>query len=243
MDDEELYDMEYEYLEVEQISDSLYNAYINNSDSKLKSFLDAWNIEIQPNNISEISDENTKNVYLIFKELFNPFNLEKLGTHEWGSTLYEGLEYIIVQNKIYYDFNFDNADISEADSIVDFRPDVSFRNVKTLYLTKNYELALNTFLGSDFCQTVSLEVNAPFVPVEESYNRMQFLNQELSILPSRSGSIWHIETHPYISTIHFDEKSEKAFVNFRLGYMFGEALMEKKNGAWEISSSIINSIE
>jgi hypothetical protein len=226
-----------------QIIDSLNSAYINNSVSDLKSLLNYWNSEVQPKITSEISEEDELNIYQIFIEIYNPFNIDILGNHEWGSGMYEGLEYIIVQNKVYYDFNFNNDIISEADSVTDFRPDVTFRNVKTLFLTDNYNNAINTFLGSDFNQTITTGFSAPYVPVAESYERSEFLNQELVIIPGHWGNYWNIETHPYISLIRFNSNKEKALVNFRIGYMFGEAIMQKSEDRWQLVSSSINAIE
>lgn len=230
-------------IQIEQIIDSLNQAYTANSSDKLVSFLDFWYSDVIPKERSDIESDIELNIYKIFKEIYNPFNIDLLGNHEWGSDMYEGLEYVIVQNKIFYDFNFNIENTTTTDSVIDFRPDVVFRDAKALYLTDKYNVAINTFLGSDFNQTVTSGANAPYVPVAESYSRLQFINQELAIIPGHWGNYWHIETHPYISSIHLDSDMLNARVNFRVGYMFGEAILQRSNSTWQLVSSDINAIE
>jgi hypothetical protein len=79
-------------------------------------------------------------------------------------------------------------------------------------------------------------------PIDESYNRMVFFNSVLAILPDHKGG-WMLETHPYVSSMHFNRSMQKVVVNFRVGYMFGEAMLQKNNGLWELVSSVIQAVE
>lgn len=226
------------------ITDHLEEAYTENSEAKLKDILEHWH-QVNPGiRASEITNEKEKNIYEVFKAFYTPFNIGRLGQHEWGSDIYQGVQYIIIQNKIYYDFNYHPGANNVSDSIIDFRPDLTFNNgVKNLYLTLNYEIALNAFLGSDHYPLGTYGIMSPAVPDEESYKRQQFLNKYLMIFHGHWGGYWHLETHPEVSVMHFDTGMQKVKFSFRVVYMFGEAYLEKKDGRWELVSSDITMIE
>lgn len=230
-------------LQPQEIIDSLNDAYTANSKVKLKRILDYWHLENQSINNSEIENGTVRNIYEVFQEFYTPLDIGRLGWHEWGSDIYKDVKYIIVQNKIYYDFGFDSDMDNLTDTIFDFRPDIAFDNVDILYLTLNYEIALNAFLGSEFYPLGTYGIMNPALPAEESYKRQQFLNQYLMIFHGHWGGYWHIETHPELYTLHFDKNMQKVNLSFRVGYMFGDAYLEKKNGKWELVSSAITAIE
>lgn len=237
-------------LECEKIIDSLMVAYNTQSNDKLKTILDNWNASVNGYALSELEDDKTRDVYEIFIEIYTPFDISRLGNHEWGGHMYEGFEYVIVQNKVFFDytyetskFTFESPEPEEIDTVTDFRPQVYFDNAKTLYLTEEYEVALNVFLDSDFFPFEAYDIEKPSLSWEESYKRLQFLITYLAIIPGHWGKYWHIETHPHILNIHFDAMMEKARVLFRVGYMFGTAELEKQNGDWVLISSVINMIE
>lgn len=230
--------------QAQEIIDNLEEAYMDNSETKLKDILEYWHHANPCIRTSEFANEKERNIYEVFKAFYTPFDIGRLGQHEWGSDIYQGVQYIIIQNKIYYDFNYHPGTKNISDSIIDFRPDIHFDNgAKNLYLTLNYEIALNAFLGSDYFPLGTYGIMSPAVPDEESYKRQQFLNQYLMIFHGHWGGYWHLETHPEVSVMHFDTGMQKVRFYFRVIYMFGEAYLEKKDGRWELVSSDITMIE
>lgn len=229
--------------EADEIYDMLMAAYELNSSEKLKSLIDNWGNSVHPYQYSVLKNETERDIYKIFKEIYSPFNIDKLGWHEWGSSMYEGYDYIVVQNRVDYDFEYGTDAWPKPDSVTDFRPDIHFGGVTTLYLAKEYDIAINVFLGSEFNPLGTGGIMNPAVPSEESAARYNFLKQYLAIIPGHWGGYWHIETHPEVSRIRFDLERKRAKASFRVGYMFGDALLEKNDDKWDIVSSEINGIE
>jgi hypothetical protein len=227
----------------EEIYYDLMEAYNAQDHEKLIAFLDSWEQNNPCHPVDKILDETNRDIYEIFIILFTPFDIGRLGEHEWGSEMYKGIDYVIVQNKIFYDYAFDAESSERSDSVADFRPPVSFPGKTVLFLTENYHRALTDFLQNDFNPLGTGGIMNPASPSEESLKRYQFLSQELAIIPGHWGGYWHIETHPYIYTIHFNANITKAKAFFRVGYMFGEAELQKKDSTWELLFSSITMIE
>lgn len=230
-------------LEPQAIIDSLTDAYSSGSEEKLRNILDYWHNENQNIKTSEIENDSIRDIYEIFQCFYTPLDIGRIGQHEWGSEVYKGVKYIIIQDKIYYDFEYDSYSENIVDSVCDFRPEFTFDNADVLYLSLNYEIALNAFLGSDYFPLGTFGIMNPALPSEESYKRQQFLNKYLRIFHGHWGGYWHIETHPEIWVMHFDKDMQKVRFGFRVVYMFGDAYLEKRNGKWELVSSEINAIE
>lgn len=242
-ENEDFYDdVKISALNTEQITDSINKAYNNNSTEELQSVLDYWNSELLPADAEMITDEKTQNVYAVFQEIYNPFNISRLSGNKQVSNLYNSIKYVIVQNKVMFDFSLNNTENTTCDSVIDFKPNISFEGAKTLYLAKEYETAIISFLGHEFNILSTNGLENVVQPSEESYARMQFLNNFLGIMPCQTAAYWFIETHPYISTIHFDAEMVNALVIFRLGNMFGEAMLENTDGDWKLVSSGLNAI-
>ncbi len=66
--------------------------------------------------------------------------------------------------------------------------------------------------------------------------RLKFLNKCLHVHPGHWGG-WHIETHPEVHLIGFDENRTKATIYFQLFWRGGEAFMEKRDGKSGLKSS------
>lgn len=86
----------------QEILEDLKDAYTNNSDSLLSKFLDNWHHAYQPKSNKDISSENelTQYAYEIFEKFYSPFDLARIGTPEWGDSLYHGVDYVIIQNSL-----------------------------------------------------------------------------------------------------------------------------------------------
>lgn len=237
--EEEAEEVPPQFMEIQWIADSLLEAYNDNSVQKLNSFLEYWSTINYPHFSDKISDDTLRCVYDIFLKIYNPFDLSNLTLDQIKFNLYSELSFIVIQNKIYYDFNYNGEKNSDRDSIVDFRPNVFFKDIKTLYLTQEFKEALKIYLGNypNLLNNNNSDVlNHSSLEVEE---KIEFLNRLMGIVSSINGEYWHIETQPEISSIHFNAKLDKARVNFRFGYIIGEVLMHKDLGIWNITDSSI----
>lgn len=223
-----------------EILADLKNAYERDSDSALICVLHDWNDKVPAKNISSLSDDTEKAIYKIFLAFYNPFDIDKYGQHEWGNSMYEGYDYVIIQNELFYYKGNGETDYEDRDSITDFRPAVNIDGKTTLYLTPNYNEALLYFLNPEY----NPSENTMFEEIsEEGWDHWEFITTTLAILPGHWGGYWHIETHPYISFLSIDNDLHEAKLEFRIGYMFGEAQFENKITGWEMTSSSITGIE
>lgn len=224
-------------IESSNLLDSLTKGYTGSSQAELFWFLDTWNIEYISNEDSVNRDGGTaKDVYAIFKLIYKPFNINELGEHEWEN-IYTGAKYIVVQDIIYYNFNYNNTIHEENDSVVNFRPDINFDNTKILYYSNKYSDIIQTFLSHG----KEMEMMEGYD--EETLKRARYLNEGIYIFPGHWGGYWHIITHPELSIISFNADKTKAKAYFRILYMFGEAEFEKEDGEWKLKNSAITGIE
>jgi hypothetical protein len=227
---------------VDAIVDALENAYSHNSKSEYKAILDNWHNNIPPKPFDSLDKEIEKDIYKIFQVLYNPFDISRLGEHEWGN-LYEGYDYAVVQNTILYNFSYEIENYEECDTLSDFRPEISLDGKTILYLEPNYHKAIYIFLGAEFNPLGTGGIMNPASPTGETQKRLEFLWKYLAIIPGHWGGYYHIETHPDVSMISFNESVDKARVYFRVGYMFGEAEFEKNRSGWVMIHSAITGIE
>jgi hypothetical protein len=227
---------------INKIISELQNAYDNNSDSTLNLVLDDWKNQNPPKEISSLSNPAEKAIYELYLKFYNPNNIDRYGQHEWGNDIYKDFDYAIIQNKIYYSVTDDEPDYEKTDSLFDFRPPVCLEGKTILYLTQNYNEALNYFLNPDY----DPKSNIPYFQLtinQEGWDHFNFLVKKLAIIPGHWGGYWHIETHPEITYLVLSTSLKHAKINFRIAYEFGEAIMEKKSTGWEMISSAITMIE
>jgi hypothetical protein len=238
-----------------QSYDSLETAYKKNSEIKLTEFLDNWNETIKSNEDSVSSGSHLKKeIFKIYDEFYNPFNLMRIGNGEWGDSLYFNVKYVIIQNRIDFlvlnndsigDFNFSIADslILSKDSIMDFRPNVIFPNAKTLYLTKDYGKTLTEFLKDKHHPLGFRGIMNPARAKGSSLDKQRFLNNYFLIIYGHWGGYWHLETHPYVFRIIFNKTMDTARVDFRLVYQGGDAILKKIDNKWEFVKGELTWIE
>lgn len=232
----------------------LKTAYKNNSQSQLESFLQQWQSKSIPvGSLDSLSDLH-KDVYQIYMDFYNPFNLLRVGDGEWGEDIYSGIDYVIIQNSIlievfktdslYFSYFEDNDSlILVKERISNFRPDVHFEQAKTLFLFPKYKKAINKFLGSKSNPLGFGGIMNPSSAKGQSAERLKFLSEKLKIIHGHWGGYWHIETHPYVNVIDFNKDRTYAKVYFRLGYQGGVAIYSKKNEKWEMIYSGLTWIE
>lgn len=97
-------------------SQVLESAYRNNSHKQLDSFFTRWSIETPSLSSAEIHrlNDTARNVYELFKQFYDPLDIQRMGGSEFGNKIYAGTKYLVVQDKIMYGF----ADVPDADSAV-----------------------------------------------------------------------------------------------------------------------------
>lgn len=88
----------------QKIENILKDSYKRNDLKTLDKFFEIWRNETRPLSESDyicLSD-TIKDVYDIFSDFYTPFNLSRVGSSEWGDSIYYGVSNIIVQNDIRY---------------------------------------------------------------------------------------------------------------------------------------------
>lgn len=228
---------------VAELVDKLENS-VDTSSNRLSKFFNEWNESITSNTEDFINqNDSIKAVFNVYRTFYKPLNLLELGDWEWGNELNSNARYVAVQNKIFYAVlpgnNLDKYDwkTSRTDSIDNFRPPILIGTDSVLYLTKEYELAISSFLGSEMTELGEGNIMSPSRPIEESQQRFELIRPFVPILAGHWGGYWHIESHPDASLIVFNQELTKARISFRVGYQGGSAILEKQNGQWVITES------
>lgn len=212
----------------------------------LDQFFKRWNSSIPPNKTVFVNQNDTiKAVFQVFRVLYKPFDLLKLGGWEWGNKLNANAKYAAIQNKIYYsilatdDLNGANNNV---DSILNFRPVTNIPEIQVVYLTTEFREALYNFLGSDESELGEGNIMNPSQPKGESQRRYQLLRPFIPILHGHNTG-WNIGTSPTIESIKFNKSLTLAKVQFIVGYEGGEAIVKKVGNEWIIASSKATWIE
>ena len=232
-----------------QLLRKLEVAYKNSSTKDIDSFFLEWEKSVSQSS-NDVIDQNEviKSIFIIFKEFYAPSDLKKLGDWEWDN-MNAGYEYVVVQNTIYYYVSSNDIveryslGIEQYDTITNFKPPVNTNLGKVLYLTDEYRKAINTFLGSESTGVGVGSIMNPSMPVGESQKRYEFLRKYIQIIPGHWGGDWHIATHPEVINIVFNNTLDEACINFRVGYMGGEAMFSKEGAKWVLKSSRATWIE
>jgi hypothetical protein len=122
--------------------------------------------------------------------------------------------------------------------IKDFRPKLNFSDsIKVLYLTAEYDTAINMFLNNDYFPSGTGNFMNPAFPRGQSYTKYEFLRKYLNIFMGHWGNYWHLVTPPAIQGIDFGFPYLTAKVHFRLVYERGEAEFNTYSGKWQMKVS------
>ena len=198
-------------------------------------FFKTWNRNVRPNKSEYIYQSNTiATLYDVFRAVYLPLALDKLGSWEVGTWLNGKSKYIVVQNQIEYQISENDSIAGRDDSSIvirNFRPPVNIPDTMVLYLTSEYRNAVTTFLDAD---TLSMR---------DSASRYITLKQYITIIPGHWGGYWHVETHPAIYSIRLNKNLTRAKAYFRIGYEGGEALLVRTGNVWRITESNMTWIE
>lgn len=123
------------------------------------------------------------------------------------------------------------------DSIEDFRPLIKCENKKVLYLTQDYEVLLNAFLGHESIPLGTEGIMNPAKSKNDSEERKLFLENFIKIWYGHWGGYWQLITYPLAYSITFDKNMEYARIDFRVVYEGGEAILKNNEGKWSLISS------
>jgi hypothetical protein len=235
----------------------LFKAYQTKSLTKLKAFFDNWARETKP--IKKLSglNDTVKNVYLVFQAFYNPKDIARIGGSEWGNDIYKKAQYLLVQDVIFYGIvdtllrassdSLSDNDVFEIakhyDSLKDFRPQLVFRNAKTVVLTKAYDSLLNRFLGNEGSRLAKGNVMSTASPEGESEKRKQFLENYIKIWYGHWGGYWQLLSYPSAFRITFDKEFEHAIIDYHIVYEGGFAYLKNINGKWTLLKAKRNWIE
>lgn len=227
--------------------DSIHDYQLAHLDTQLNMMFKTWSEDLKPIPLATIKNAKHKEVYKVFRAFYDPLDLNKIykkknwDTDEDG--LYNNIQYLIIQNRIDYKIADKNDSTIFKDSIIGFRPELSFEPKKILYLNARYDTLLNKFLGNDHYPLGYGGIMNPARPKNKSAERRYFLYPYIQIIYGHWGGYWHLESHPYVFSIKFNEKMDEATVNFRLVYEGGEAKLKKKRGEWKVSDYHLTWIE
>lgn len=238
--------------EVKDIINQLDIAYESGKKEDIEKIFHDWNEKIVMDNEAKINQNDTiKEIYAVFKEIYKPFDLQKLGDWEGdvGDSLNIGFPYVIVQESIsYVCLNTDSLsrslilnyiDVGDKIQAVSFSFCPPLNNTdksKILYANSKYIDALEEFLGNESIKVGEENIMMPSLPKGISKSKYEFLRKYIPINHGHWGG-WHITTHPKINKIYLNKKLDRAYVFFRVLYEGGEAELEKVEGKWEIKRS------
>jgi hypothetical protein len=138
-----------------------------------------------------------------------------------------------------YRLIMEHLDIIKKDTLENFRPEIKIPMNKTLFLSNEYRIAINTFLDKELDSTMTFSEKVK----GKTHKRQKYLNRYIKIIQGHWGKYWYIETHPYVNSILIDKNLERAKVYFRLVYQHGEADLVKTEEGWQITNSGLTGIE
>ncbi|PWT71247.1 MAG: hypothetical protein C5B59_18575 [Bacteroidetes bacterium] len=236
-------------------SDSLlFNSYNSKSLETLQLFFENWASETRAVSNAEFLELNDteKNIYEIFQAFYDPKDIPRDGGSAFGNEIYKNAKYLILQDKIEYTlvdsianlFQDDKAILNNAvlnnrtkgncDSLVHFRPRLSFTEAKCVFLTGQYDSLLNKFLGNKYSNLGTGSIMSPARAKGESEKRMKFLSKFVKIWYGHWGGYWQLYSYPYATRILIDRDLQNALIDYRMIYEGGYAFMHKTNGKWEL---------
>ncbi len=84
----------------------LVKAYQSGSTEKLELFFNKWIQEAQP--LSPIAiealNDTVRNIYLLFRQFYDPLKIGSIGGSEWGNNIYKRAKYFLLQDNIPFGF-------------------------------------------------------------------------------------------------------------------------------------------
>lgn len=112
---------------------------------------------------------------------------------------------------------------SHSKEIIDFRPEIRFKNKQVLYLTKKHDALLRAFLNKDD--------NSYF----SKHPRAQFLDKFIKL--ERWNDYWDIKFYPVITKIILDKNFQYAMIYIQGAKETAETMLKNDSGTWRVISA------
>ncbi len=188
-----------------ELLDLLNVSYNKKSSDSLNLFFTKWKTEsekIEP----KISDSLTSNLYQIFYEIYQPFELEKYGWMKREH--FKKYKYAIPPSILPYSIG------EKIDTLKEFYPKNKFSNASVLNSIPEFENALTDFLSKDKFEREFFLRKVILMPM--AYNKIAF------------------KTSPEINYISINKEMNKAKAEIRLISTGLELDLNKLNGKWKV---------
>lgn len=240
-----------QFLSIQEVNNILTTAYSEKNNEAVAKFFKQWNKTSTIHTKTKYESDIEENLYEIFRVIFQPYDLHKIGYGSWKNDDLDrnkGAKYIIVQKSLRYAISDDlklpdGFTHKDALYLNNFRPKVDLPDTKVLYLTADYEIGIVNFLGLMHTPFGQGSIMAPSYPKGESLKRKEFLTPYVPLLYGHWGGYWHVDTHPEVELVIINNKMNRAYVTYRVGYRFGHAVLYKAKNKWAIDFAIMNGIE
>ncbi len=224
----------------------LYRAYLDECETRLADFYSGWADQSQPISKSDYQQLPAvfQHAYDIFEDFYQPKNLARIASPEWGTEQFSKVRYLVTQGKldvfvsdeVLEDPYADIATLSTfSATVTNFKPRVK-GDTPALFLNQRHASILRQFLGEEQAPPGYDGVMSTAKAVGESRKRQEFLNKHLKIYEGHWGG-WRLVTDPTVMRINFNKDYSRAIVHFSLIYQGGEALFERKQGKWTLIKS------
>ena len=212
----------------------------------LNEFFDEWNTSITPNSIEFINQNDTiKAVYDIFKEVYKPIELQKIKNITNYLAEIRESRFKVVQNSIdYFVMKSDDELINMKRnslwqngkfmgySIKNFRPPLNFNHKDILYLTDEYNRALDSFFTKSVIDNSDNNREGKYQNLDE---RIGFLKNNMPVLQ------WNFyETFPKVIHIIFDKHLTFAKVEYITSYRGETLYLYKEINGW-VKKDVVDS--
>ncbi|NQU53100.1 MAG: hypothetical protein HQ522_11250 [Bacteroidetes bacterium] len=219
-----------------KLSYELLNHFKNNDLNGLKSWFTYWEKESILNNKKQSLDIESE-ILQIHKLIFETSRNTKQ-------------EYYVFSNKIH--FKISNSEILKKEEVedsiyiyrkqnvhfIDFCPDISNLNKKTLFLNDKYWKALNYFFNENNLMTPIVSDNS------EMYNKHDFIKPYIPLNHFHDYYGYAYVSFPEINFIYFNKTITQAIAFLGTSSCSREdLLLEKKNETWEITKRLSEWIE
>lgn len=233
----------------DQIHDRLKGYIDNGQTTDLEAFFKEWNSSVASNSAKYVNQNDTiRQAHRLYKAFYDPLNLNKLGDSEWGNDLYKDSKYFVVQNDLYYIVVFSPIPENSKEGLKEikghlknFRPELGISKSKILYLTPEYDEGIRSLIDSELPRPMNSNNTTPKENITYKYSKA--LGGYMPLIMGHWGNVWHLETHPVINTIIFNQNMTKAKVDFRIVFEGGEATFERVLNTWVLKESHMTWIE
>lgn len=156
---------------------------------------------------------------------------ENYPKNEWNSLIRMNKKQNVFKPLLYDPF-FYRRSSDLVDSALSFRPPLVIKDRGIIYLTDDYKLLLDDFIGirNPIFQKRTIRNRAVY---KRCVRRWQFIEEKAHIINYHYLSFLY-ETHPVANAIIFDKAMQRAIVHYRANHSGGYVLLVKINGEWSV---------